>query len=1000
MKFKLKKIIILSAVLLCAVAARAFEKPVTGGDYRFAMQLFGNSNFTLAENIFSLFYVSRPESPLAGDALFMSAEALFKAGKFKEALDSYVSLAEKYPAKKNKYRKEIYFRVAECYFQLKDYESSEKYVSFLLKGYPNCYLVKDAYLLSGENKFLMEKYDEALSSLKMLDEYTGYRHFDYVYYLTGRIYYEKSLREPENKKRYAAEALKYFRRIEKEFSQSRVLNYAEFRKANVYYSLKNYKEAVDIIKTVIEKEEGEKFILLLHYFLGWNYYRLGEYGKAAEEYGFIISKYGDDLLSVWSKYKKGMCLEAMGREKEGLEQYNEVMSNHGGSIPAAYAKYAVAWHYYKKEKYYESLRRFERLTGQYGLKEINRAALFMTADIYIILGKFTKAREVFADIEKKYPADKHTAAYMQAWCLSKEGEFERSTQIYMEITGDENAPREFKARALLKIGDNYFEMDVPGSAERYYDMVVKNYAGMKGIVYEAYYAKGWALYGRNKNEAARGYFDRILKGSADHRLKARASFMKANTYYADFDVEKALESYLKIARDSGAPRDIRDESLFYAGWCYYRKKDFDRASEIWRKFASKAKDPVRRAEAYYRIGWAHFRKNDFEGAIKNFNTVIENYKNTHFYQEALLRTGDSYYNRQMYEKAVEFYRRLVDKYPSHYRVGEALYGIQWSYYQLGEEEKAIELSRQFVKKFPTSGFAPEILYRVGEHYYNTGKFDTAVSEFDKFITKYGGHKLADNAFYWQGTSYFNLRKYNEAITSFKELNGRFPDNPFKDRAVFKTGNAYYRLHEYKNAINHYSKFMEQFEGSKYADNALFNMALSYKRLDDAEKAKFYYKKLIKNHKDSEYFERAHMNLAYLYQDAGEYDTAIETFRKIIEMNGEKSGEAQFWIADCYYGKKDFAKAADEYMKVYKKYKSEERWAVTALDSAARMYEKTGKLKKAMSVYEKVPEVTKKKKYIDTARKKIELLERQYRILNPAPSKGETGADNNKKGGGK
>jgi tetratricopeptide (TPR) repeat protein len=159
--------------------------------------------------------------------------------------------------------------------------------------------------------------------------------------------------------------------------------------------------------------------------------------------------------------------------------------------------------------------------------------------------------------------------------------------------------------------------------------------------------------------------------------------------------------------------------------------------------------------------------------------------------------------------------------------------------------------------------------------------------------------------------------------------------------------------------------------------------MTYKRMDKDEDAKTWYKKLIDEFKNSNLYERAHMNLGYILQDSKQYDNAIEIFRKVVDMKGKKAVEAQFWIADSYYYKKEYEKAINEYMLVYKNYKNDELWAVSALDSAGKIYEKQNKIKQAISTYEKIFSVTKNEKYRTIAKKKIELLNEQYKLLHPA-----------------
>ncbi|MCE5300545.1 MAG: tetratricopeptide repeat protein [Spirochaetia bacterium] len=973
-----------ATALLLALSTAAFSQPPEL-QYNFARELFLNSNYSIAEAVFSSYAAARPEDPVSGEAKFFAGESLYASGRYREALDSYVAVIEAYQPAKNKFRKELYYRAAECYYQVKDYENSIRYINILLKEFPDSYLTGDAYLLLGENYFLTSRYDDSAEALNRMENYTNYKHFDYVYYLKGRVYYEKSLaaEDVREKEKNAEEAIRYFERVKTEFPDSPVINHAEFRKANVWYSLGKYDTSIKVISGLIEGEKEAKFRMLMKYFLAWNYYMSNHPKKAMKLYDRIITECPGDLLTTWSEYKKGLCLEAVGDRKGALDQYNKVMEKYPETLPSAYSRYAVAQVYYGEKKYQDALYLFEEVAARYNIEELTRAADFMSADIYVLMDKPGKAREIYGRIEAANDKDRFTAAYMSAWCLFKEASFEESTKKYEALIADPKTPADLRAKSMVKTGDNLYEQGRLDEARARYSEAAEKYPGLGEVMAEALYGMGWIAYSKNDYKGARPLFEKSKAAAGKKEAKLRADFMKANTLYADYSFDAALDIYTAIMNDRAAPASMREDSVFYAGWCWYRKEKFETAAGMWNRYKAMVSDPVKKAEASYRTGWAFFRRNDFDAAIREFGDILENYKQTHFYQEALLKTGDSYYNKKDYNRAIELYRSLVDSFPDHYRVGEALYGIQWSYYALGENEKAIEVSRQFLDKYPESSFAPEIQYRVAEHYFNSSNFETAAGEFSKFIEKNPKDPMADNAYYWLGSSRLSLKDYAGAITAFKELNAKYPDNQFAERALFKAAGAHYQLRDYPSAVETYLQFTEKYGQSKYMPEACFNLAMSYKRAGNIEKTELWYKKLIEAYPDSALYERAMMNLGYLYQDNKEYDRAIEIFRKVADTGRGKAVEAQFWIADCYSAKKDNDRAAKEYLKVYENYGGEELWAVSALDAAGKIYEKKGDLKSSIKMYRLVLKATKQEKYTATAKKRIELLEEQYKLLNPA-----------------
>ncbi len=970
------------AVLLLTMRVYSYEEYAPQKDYELANELFSRGNYTLAETLYRFVEIEYPAAGAAGRVIFMRAESKYKNGDYPGALKDYSAVLDKYIQTGHKYKKEIYYRMAQCYSMIQKHDEAVYYAEIVIRQFPGSYLEKDARLLLGENYFLKKDYDRAVKNLDLMEKHEEYEHFDYVYYLLGRIYYDRFLNEEKNKRMHASESLKFFDRVINKYPESIITPHAEFRKANVLYGQGRYEEALKAVKAVKDKGVNQRFELMLDYFAAWNYFMLKKYDSAVNIYSSIIKNYPDDILAVWAEYKKGLCFEEQGKEKDAVEIYTGISEKFSDSVPAAYAEYALGLHLYKKEEFYPALDRFDRVLSKYKIEELHRACVFMKADIYGKLNKHYLAKKEYEIIEKNYPRDKNTAEYMQGWSYFKEGDFSEAEEIFKKLIKSDGTDEEIKAKSILKLGDTYFERKEYEKARKEYSKVIGRFGRHPELVFEATYGRGWVNYRMEKIQEAKNDFYTARKRAVNPEQKLRSDFMRANALYGLYEFKPALDIYMDIISTKNAGKGIRNEAYFYAGWCYYRLERFSLAVSFWEKYMAGAESRVKKAETIYRIGWAHFRDDDFDKAVKRFDEIIKNYTDTHFYQEALLKKGDSLYNQRNYTQAAEAYTALVEKFPEHYRVPEALYGIQWSYYQLGEEEKAIELSKEFLKKYRGSSFAPEIQYRVAEHYYNAGKTETALKEYRKFLEQNPDHEMTPNALYWSGEAALSLRKYNEAINYFKEFMSRFPESNFQERALFKSANAYYRLHQYEQAAARYIEFSENYSDSRYVDDAYFNTAMSYRKMEKNDETEKWYKKLITEMPDSELAERSMLNLSYLYQDTEKYEKALEWFGKTAAKKGPRAVEAQFWIADIYDTKGDHDRAVKEYLKVYEEFGENEMWAVSAIDAAGKIYEKQGRLKKAAEIYRKIKEATKQKKYIDTAEEKIKLLEQQYELLNP------------------
>ena len=88
--------------------------------------------------------------------------------------------------------------------------------------------------------------------------------------------------------------------------------------------------------------------------------------------------------------------------------------------------------------------------------------------------------------------------------------------------------------------------------------------------------------------------------------------------------------------------------------------------------------------------------------------------------------------------------------------------------------------------------------------------------------------------------------------------------------------------------------------------------------------------------------------------AGNYDMAIMEFNEFLNLfkDSPLADDAQYWLGECYYGKKEYAKAIPEFEKVEKNYPNGDK-LVPALFKMGRSYEESGEKKKARVIFQRI-----------------------------------------------
>lgn len=94
--------------------------------------------------------------------------------------------------------------------------------------------------------------------------------------------------------------------------------------------------------------------------------------------------------------------------------------------------------------------------------------------------------------------------------------------------------------------------------------------------------------------------------------------------------------------------------------------------------------------------------------------------------------------------------------------------------------------------------------------------------------------------------------------------------------------------------------------------------------------------------------------AFADLNRGDYDLAIMQFTEFITRFGDSplADDAQYWLGECYYGKKEYIKAIPEFEKVEQKYPRSDK-LVSALFKLARSYQELGETTKSKALFERI-----------------------------------------------
>jgi tol-pal system protein YbgF len=94
--------------------------------------------------------------------------------------------------------------------------------------------------------------------------------------------------------------------------------------------------------------------------------------------------------------------------------------------------------------------------------------------------------------------------------------------------------------------------------------------------------------------------------------------------------------------------------------------------------------------------------------------------------------------------------------------------------------------------------------------------------------------------------------------------------------------------------------------------------------------------------------------AFTDMKAGSFDLAILQFDEYLKQfpNSGLADDAQYWLAECYYSKKDYARAITEFEKIERQHPDSDK-LTQAIYKLARSYQETGNIARARPIFERL-----------------------------------------------
>lgn len=331
----------------------------------------------------------------------------------------------------------------------------------------------------------------------------------------------------------------------------------------------------------------------------------------------------------------------------------------------------------------------------------------------------------------------------------------------------------------------------------------------------------------------------------------------------------------------------------------------------------------------------HFPKSSFSSEdqllIADAHFFLEQYQEAIMYYQPYLNTnkldrgsttklGHALYATQQYPQALACLKQLYDIEDGPGQV--AIYYIGLIYEKNGMFQEAIEaFSTTERLPFDSDIRDAACIKRAGIRY-QQGLVSEVLHDMKIFITDHPDSKKLSVAQTLLVQCYYKTKAYQQALDYIATL-------PYKNekilnlyqKVLFYQGLTSYNNGKLDEAVAYFKQsLLFPFKVSLIAQ-AQFWLAETFSALEKHNKAlKFYVKLQQHSNLHSLYHQKMIYGLAYAYFNTGDYTTAAQNFKTYISVTQQQPSaayyDAMLRLGDCFYVKKNYAKALEIYENAY------------------------------------------------------------------------------------
>lgn len=553
-------------------AANKFSTAVPDAIYYEGWCWFNQERYQEASTVFDRLLKGYPTSTLAPEAILKKAECLRELKQLDKASALYREFQTKYP--KHSLMPQAILGEGWMRFKTKDLAGAKAAANRVRQGFPDDVVAGlDSLFLLGQVLTEEKNYNEARTVYRQISQQRANPRATEGLYLAGEAMYEA--------KRYTdaiayyegvrstAELLDNLQRQLETLSTQR----GEYMRRESLEAWQTRVAALQQLQSQIKTRPDLRTAALFR--IANCYQSLGRPEEASVVYRHLLDKYPNDKVSEQANFGLIQTLAQRGQHDKAGAETEAFKKKYPKSLLLENATLIQAEAMFGQQNYRDALPLYENSLAGTKDPQVAETIEFRIASCYFNLEQFTKARDAFAGLAKKYPQGK----------LAADALF-RLGQTYYEMANRSTDPNAARPNLV--------------EATKAYEEIRAKYPAAE-LFPEATFRLGYLHSFLSEPEKAIGYFQEFIQKSPNHTLAPEAMYQIARNHLAAKRYDNAVAAYRAMV-EKFPDHALSPFASFEIASAYADAKKFPEMIEALRDFVRRYPDHGKAGDALYAIG--------------------------------------------------------------------------------------------------------------------------------------------------------------------------------------------------------------------------------------------------------------------------------------------------------------------------------------------------------------------------------------------------------------